>query len=113
MFRRADADAADLALALEAAEALEGAGVAVPGAGPSVELEEVDVVGLEVAERALEALAEVGLGVAAGYVVVGGGGPLAGGGRDLGGDVDAVVGAFGAALFEGLGDDAFGLAVAV
>ena len=61
MFGRADADAAQLALLLQLTQGFQRGGVPVPRAGPGVKLDEVDAVGLEVAQAAFEPLAQVRL----------------------------------------------------
>lgn len=98
VFRRGDADEADLALALQLAENLEWRWVAVPGARPGVELQQVDFVDAEAGEALGQVGAEVGLGVAVRGAVVGRGGPGAGGRRGLGGDEDLLRPAGGGAL---------------
>src|SRR5205814_7744499 len=105
-----NADAAELAFLLEFAERFEGGGVAVPGARPGVELDDVDGFGVQVAQAALEALAQVCFGVAVLAAIVRRGRPLAAGRRgDFGGDVDTIA----LSLGNDFGDQLFAAAVAV
>jgi len=59
---RGDADAAKLSLLLELAEDLQGLGPVVPRPRPGVKLDDIDAVGLQVAQAALQPFAQVTLG---------------------------------------------------
>ena len=110
MLRSADADGAHLAFLLKLAQRRERGGIAVPGARPGVQLEQVDAFRAQLAQAPLQPLAQVGGAEALLDIVVGTWRPVARGGRYLRRDIDSLVAA---AVLEDLRDDPFAAPIAI
>ncbi len=108
-----DADEAEFSLGLERAENFERSGIAIPGARPGVELEEVEFFDAEMGAAGGDVFAQVGFGVALFGAIVGRRRPGAVGWRRFGGDENAFLLSGGGALAQDLGDEFFAAAVAV
>src|SRR5258706_1059928 len=110
MFRRADADRQDLALLPELAQRRERSGIAVPGPGPGVQLQQVDAFRAQFTQAPFQPLPQIGGAVAFLDIVVGTRWPAARGRRNLRGHIDTLI----AAPFpEDLRDDPLAPSIAV